>query len=69
MLYAYAAQKVHITKLSVFTNAIPIVTMVVSAILGLEQFTAMKAVGILIVVLGVIISQQNPKLLTTRKSQ
>lgn len=57
MLYSYAAQKISITKLSVCTNAIPIVTLIFAAILGLEAFTVLKLVGIVIVVIGVVISQ------------
>ncbi len=57
MLYSYAAQKISITKLSVCTNAIPIVTIIFAALLGLESFTLQKFIGILIVVTGVVISQ------------
>jgi len=57
MCYSYAAKQVKITRLSVFTNAIPIVTMVVAALLGQEVFTVQKLIGILIVVVGVILSQ------------
>lgn len=57
MLYSYAAKQVSITKISVFTNAIPIVTMIVAAIIGQEVFTIQKLVGIVIVVVGVVLSQ------------
>ena len=67
MLYSFAAQKIHITRLSVFTNAIPIVTIIVSAALGLESFTLMKFFGILVVVVGVITSQLNPQQLRRKK--
>jgi len=67
MLYSFAAQKIHITRLSVFTNAIPIVTILVSAAIGLEVFTPTKFIGILIVVFGVIVSQLNPSQLRNHK--
>lgn len=67
MLYSFAAQKIHITQLTVFTNAIPIVTIIVSAALGLETFTLMKFFGIIIVVAGVIISQLSPQQLRNKK--
>lgn len=57
MLYSYAAKQISITKLSVFTNAIPIVTILIASMLGLEVFTIQKFVGIVIVVAGVLFSQ------------
>lgn len=57
MCYSYAASKISITKLSVCTNAIPIVTMLVAAILGMEPFTMQKLMGIIVVVSGVVLSQ------------
>lgn len=62
MLYSYAAKKISITKLSVFSNAIPIITIFFATKLGLETFTYQKFIGILIVVIGVIISQLKPTL-------
>ncbi|MCR4965458.1 MAG: DMT family transporter [Bacteroidales bacterium] len=61
MLYSYAAKQIGITKLSVFTNAIPIVTILFAAALGQETFTAQKFLGIVIVVLGVIWSQTSSR--------
>lgn len=61
MLYSYAAKQVSITKISVFTNAIPIVTMIVAAIIGQEVFTMQKLMGIVVVVAGVILSQMKLK--------
>ncbi len=57
MLYSYAAKQISITKLSVFTNAIPIVTILVASLLGLEMFTMRKFVGIVVVAAGVLFSQ------------
>ena len=60
MLYSYAAKHISITKLSVFTNAIPIVTICGAALLGQEALTLQKFVGIAIVVAGVVLSQMRP---------
>lgn len=56
-LYSYSAKHIGITRLTVFTNAIPIVTIIVAALLGQEVFTIQKFIGIVIVVFGVIFSQ------------
>lgn len=61
MLYSFAAKKIGITKTTVFTNAIPIVTIIIAAILGLEAFTFQKFAGIVLVVFGVIFSQMKHK--------
>lgn len=61
MLYSYAAKHIGITKLTVFTNAIPIVTILFAAALGQESLTIQKFVGIVIVVLGVIWSQTSSR--------
>jgi len=61
MGYSYAAKQIPITKLSVFTNAIPIVTICGAAALGLEALTFQKFIGIAIVVVGVVFSQLRPK--------
>lgn len=57
MLYSYAAKHIPITRLSVFTNAIPIVTICGAAMLGQEALTSQKILGIFIVVAGVALSQ------------
>ncbi len=61
MLYSYAAKHIGITRLTVFTNAIPIVTIIFAALLGQESFTLQKFIGIVIVVAGVIWSQTDHK--------
>ncbi len=66
MLYSYAAKQISITKLSVFTNAIPIVTILIASLLGLEVFTAQKFIGIFIVVLGVLFSQMKNNVKTAQ---
>ena len=62
MLYSYAAKHISITKLSVFTNAIPIVTICGAALLGQEALTLQKFAGIAIVVVGVVLSQMRTPL-------
>ncbi|MBR6333624.1 MAG: DMT family transporter [Bacteroidales bacterium] len=61
MLYSYAAKHIGITKLTVFTNAIPIVTILFAAALGQEALSIQKFIGIVIVVLGVIWSQTSSR--------
>ncbi len=57
MCYAYAAKVISVTKVSVFANAIPIVTLVCAALAGQESFSWQKLAGVVIVVVGVILSQ------------
>lgn len=57
MLYSYAAKVISVIKVSVFTNAIPVVTIIAAVILGQEAFTLPKILGIVIVVIGLLFSQ------------
>ena len=57
MLYAYGAKTISIMKVSVFTNAIPVVTIIFAICFGMESLTWNKAAGILIVVGGLLFSQ------------
>lgn len=66
MMYGYAVKKLTIERASVFTNAIPCVTILVSVILAQEQLSLQKVIGVVIVVLGVILSQS--KVLEKRKT-
>ncbi len=61
MCYAYAAKIISVTKVSVFANAIPIVTLACAALAGQESFSWQKLAGIVIVVAGVILSQLKGK--------
>lgn len=45
------------TRVMVFTNAIPVITAIASSMLGLENLPMKKLTGVLIVVLGVFLSQ------------
>lgn len=57
MLYSYGAKIISVIKVSVFTNAIPVVTIIAAVILGQEAFSIPKILGIVIVVMGLLFSQ------------
>lgn len=57
MLYSYGAKIISVIKVSVFTNAIPVVTIIAAIILGQEQFSLPKILGIIIVVIGLLLTQ------------
>jgi drug/metabolite transporter (DMT)-like permease len=57
MLYSYSAKLLSVIKVSIFTNSIPVVTIIVAIILGQELFSFLKVLGILIVVSGLLLSQ------------
>ena len=57
ILYGYGAKLISMMKVSVFTNAIPVVTIIFAVSMGQETLTWTKAAGILIVVGGLVLSQ------------
>ena len=57
MLYSYSVKQLTVTKTSIFTNLIPIVTLLAAAAIGQEVFTQTKFWGILVIVAGVTFSQ------------
>lgn len=57
MLYSYSVKQLTVTKTSIFTNLIPIVTLLAAAAIGQEIFTQTKFWGILVIVAGVTFSQ------------
>ena len=57
MLYSYSVKQLTVTKTCIFTNLIPIVTLLVAAAIGQEVFTQTKFWGIVIIVVGVTFSQ------------
>jgi len=57
MLYSYSVKQLTVNKTCVFTNLIPIVTLLAAAAIGQESFTAIKFWGILVIVVGVTFSQ------------
>lgn len=60
VLYSYAAKEISISKVSVFTNAIPIVTILFASMMGQETCSVQKIIGIVVVVGGVVFSQFRP---------
>lgn len=57
ILYNYAGKKLGVAKSSVFTNAIPLVTIVFAILVGQETLCANKVIGMAIVIGGVMFSQ------------
>ena len=57
MLYSYSVKQLTVSKTCIFTNLIPIVTLLVAAAIGQEVFTQTKFWGIVIIVVGVTFSQ------------
>ena len=61
MLYSYSVKQLTVNKTSVFTNLIPIVTLIAAAAIGQETFTQTKFWGIVVIVAGVTYSQLRMK--------
>ncbi len=61
MLYSYSVKQLTVSKTCVFTNLIPIVTLLTAAAIGQETFTSIKFWGILVIVVGVTFSQLRVK--------
>lgn len=57
MLYSYSVKQLTVSKTCVFTNLIPIVTLLVASAIGQETFTQTKFRGIVVIVIGVTFSQ------------
>lgn len=57
MLYSYSVKQLTVTKACIFTNLIPIVTLLVASAIGQETFTQVKFWGILVIIAGVTLSQ------------
>ncbi|MDR0790159.1 MAG: DMT family transporter [Bacteroidales bacterium] len=55
--YSYCAKRISIAKTAVFTNTIPVVTIVFAVFVGQEMLTANKIVGAVVVISGVFFSQ------------
>lgn len=66
--YNYGVQKVGATKASVFVNGIPVVTMIVAVLIGQETLSIWKALGMFVVIFGIVLAQKSPKLHTTKES-
>jgi drug/metabolite transporter (DMT)-like permease len=61
-LYTFALRQMDISKVNVFTNIIPVFTIIFSYFFLGELITERKLIGILIVIAGVFVSQMNSKL-------
>jgi drug/metabolite transporter (DMT)-like permease len=62
LFYMYALKFMAITKVNVFTNVIPIFTIIISYLILDEEIGTKKVIGIFIVITGVIISQLKYKI-------
>lgn len=56
-LYSFSIKKIGVNKTSIFTNLIPIITLIISIIMGTERFHYMKLLSVVIVIFGIYISQ------------
>jgi len=57
VLYAFVLKRLDLSKANIYTNLIPIFTMISSYFFLDESFSTIKIVGIFIVILGIILSQ------------
>lgn len=67
LFYMYGLKFMSITKVNVFTNTIPIFTIIISWLFLDEDISGKKITGILIVILGVIISQLKYRIFPSKK--
>lgn len=58
VLYAYVINKIELTKANIYTNLIPIFTAISSYLFLGESFNMVKIMGMIIVISGIILSQQ-----------
>lgn len=58
VLYAYVINKIDLTKANIYTNLIPIFTAITSYLYLGENFSLVKISGMIIVITGIILSQQ-----------
>ena len=61
VFFNYGIRKVGASRASVFNNSIPVFTLIFAAILGQEDITVPKILGMLIAIWGVVIAQIKPK--------
>jgi drug/metabolite transporter (DMT)-like permease len=61
ILFGYAVRSLGVTKANVFSNAIPVLTAILSFIILGEIITMQKAAGIVIVIIGLLLSQERKK--------
>lgn len=68
LFYMYGLKFMSITKVNVFTNTIPIFTIIISWFFFGEEIGTKKIIGILIVISGVVISQLKYRIFPSRKT-
>jgi len=61
ILFAYSVRKIGVSKSSVFTNCIPILTAIFSFVILGDKLTFQKIFGMLIVIAGLFMSQINKR--------
>ena len=59
-LWAFAFSKLGASKANVYSNLIPVFTAIFSYLLAIEKMTTFKIIGILVVVVGLVLSQIKP---------
>jgi len=59
ILFAYSVKKMGISKVNVFTNSIPVLTAIFSFFILGEKLTIQNAIGMMIVITGLFLSQLN----------
>ena len=60
-LWAFAFSKLGASKANVYSNLIPVFTAIFSYLLAIEEMTAFKIIGIVVVVVGLVLSQMKSK--------
>jgi drug/metabolite transporter (DMT)-like permease len=57
IMYAFGVGKIGVSRTSVFTNLIPVITSIFSFLMLKETFSPLKIAGIIVVIVGLVISQ------------
>ena len=60
-LWAFAFSKLGASRANVYSNLIPVFTAIFSYLLAIEEMTAFKIIGILVVVIGLVLSQMRTR--------
>lgn len=69
MFYMYALKFMEITKVNIFTNIIPVFTIIFSWFILDEIITTKKVIGMIVVISGVLISQFNYKIIQQKRER
>ncbi len=64
IFFTFAMKNLGITKANIFTNTIPVVTAILAWIYLGEELTLTKVIGIIVVILGLFLSQFHPRMVT-----